>query len=130
MPPTWAARGMTTSGRGSWRGEGDAGRGGLAQLPVLSLPKGRGHLGLDHDPDQVWEGGPGAPLQLAGRLRGVAAEVVALGRAEVALVEADVVAPVQADEGEGGLDELADAVALAGGDDEVVRFGLLGHGPH
>ena len=49
----------------------------------------------------------GPPAEDARRLRGVAAELVHLGRAEVALVDPDVALPVEAGEAEGDLDELA-----------------------
>ena len=47
-----------------------------------------------------------------------------------ARIHADVALPVEADEAEGDLAQLADGVHLAGGDDVVVRLRLLEHPPH
>ena len=63
-------------------------------------------------------------------LRGIAAQLIDLGRSEVALVDTDVRLPVEVDQAEGDLAQLADGMHLAGRDDEVVGLGLLEHQPH
>jgi hypothetical protein len=118
-------------------GQGGCGRGG----PFVAAPIRRSdvrrrieaHLGEvagEHDPDELGKGRPGLPAEPLAGLRGVAAQLVDLGRAEIAGVDLDVVLPVEPDEPEGLLDELPDRVHLARGHDVVVRLGLLEHQPH
>ena len=70
------------------------------------------------------------PLQHLHRLGRVAQQQVHLGGAEVSRVDRDVLVPVQAQQAEHLVEELADAVGLAGGDDVVVGLVLLEHQPH
>ena len=72
-------------------------------------------VGFGHHLCQVLEGDLGLPAEGAAGLGGVAEEEVDLGGAEVAGVDLDVLVPVEAEEAEALVEELADAVGLAGG---------------
>ena len=63
-------------------------------------------------------------------LRRVADQVLDLGRAQEARVDAHVLLGVEPDVREGDVDELAHRVRLAGGDHVVVGLVLLEHQPH
>src|SRR5581483_5430324 len=86
-------------------------------------------VGVDHDPDKLVEAHGRLPAELLARLRIVADQQVDLGRAQVALVEDDVVAPVEVDVAERLLEELANRVRLAGREHVVVRLVRLEHPP-
>ncbi len=86
---------------------------------------------LQHQPHEITE--PASAAVQPRRSRGlgrVAAQLVDLGRSQVALIDAHVALPIEADQAEGDLAQLADGVRLAGGDDVVVGFVLLEHQPH
>jgi len=91
---------------------------------------GLAEVRLQHEPREFVERRPRLPAELAPGLRCVAAELVDLGRAEVARIDLDVSLPVEACEAERFRDELPDAVHLAGCDDKVVRCLVLEHQPH
>jgi len=89
-----------------------------------------GHVGIDHDFDQFREADFGFPAELFFGFRGVADEEVDFGGAFVAGVVFDVFFPIEADMGEGVLDEFLDRVGFVGGNDIVVGLILLEHEPH
>src|SRR5438093_7025123 len=68
---------------------------------------------LEHQANELVEGDRRAPAECLARLRGVAAQLVDLGRAEVALVDANVLLGVEPYQPERDVDELLDAVHLA-----------------
>src|ERR671913_1112792 len=80
----------------------------LGDLPVA----------LRHHLSQGFERDLRLPLQLLAGLARVAQEQVDLGRAEVAGVDFDVFLPVEVEDAEHLVEERADAVGLARGDDE------------
>src|SRR5438128_718658 len=92
----------------------------LSQFPV----------GFGHHFGQRFERDLRLPTQDAARLAGITEEQIDLGRAEVARVDLHVALPVELEQAEHLVEEFADAVGFAGGDDEVVRLGLLEHEPH
>src|SRR5688572_22063638 len=75
-----------------------------------------GQIRLEHDAHDLGERGPRPPAQDAMGLRGVAAQVIYLDRTEMARIDLDVLAPVQSDQRERELNELADRVRFAGRD--------------
>ena len=75
---------------------------------------------LDHHPAQVVGADLGRPAELLSGLARVAEQDVDLGGPHVALVELDEVVVVEVEHAEGPLEELADRVGLARGDDVVV----------
>src|SRR3954464_9883489 len=64
-------------------------------------------VGVDHQLDHVLERGARVPAELVARLAGVADQVLDLGRAQEALVDADVIVGVEAGVREGEVDQLA-----------------------
>src|SRR6266480_1146167 len=96
----------------------------------LGLEPGSGEIVLEHLPDHFLEGDLGAPAQPGPGLAGVASQVGDLRRTEVRLVDLDVVLPVETDQPEGELHELADRPLDTGGDDVIIGFVLLQHHPH
>src|SRR5438309_9190636 len=74
----------------------------------LGLEPGSGEIVLEHLPDHFLEGDLGAPAQPGPGLAGVASQVGDFRRTEVRLVDLDVVLPVETDQPEGELHELAD----------------------
>src|SRR5213082_3647516 len=96
----------------------------------LGLEPGSGEVVLEHLPDHFLEGDLGTPSQPGPRLTGVAAQVGYLRGTEVRLVHFDVVLPVEADQPEGELYQLADRRLDTGGDDVIIGLVLLQHHPH
>ena len=88
----------------------------MSALTIISTRLGEVDLGL--------------PAQDLVRLGRVTDQKVDLGRAQEALVDDDVLLPVEADGLEGQAAELADLVRLAGRDDVVAGLVLLQHQPH
>src|SRR5712692_3548217 len=87
-------------------------------------------IGIDHHRDQPGEIDGRFPSELAARFGAVADEMLDLSRTNQPRIEPDVLPPVEADMAEGDLDELANRMRDAGGDDEIVRLSLLQHQPH
>ncbi|MBO0517536.1 GDP-mannose 4,6-dehydratase, partial [Streptomyces beijiangensis] len=85
---------------------------------------------VGHDASQFRGEDGGPPVQIALRLGGVADQVGDLGRPQVPLVKTYMALPVQARVLEAEGEEVADAVAGAGGDHVVVGGGGLEHAPH
>jgi hypothetical protein len=89
------------------------------------------HVGVDHHGDELGERHPGLPAELGAGLRGVPDQQVDLGRPEESRVDDHQLGPVlDADPGEGDVQELADGVRLAGGHHVVVAGRRLQHPPH
>ena len=109
----WGARGG---------GHGGLGGDGFAHLAV--------HVGVDHHGDELLEGDVGGPAELVAGFGGVAEEEFDFGGADEGGVNDDVVFVVEADVGEGDLEEVAHGVGASGGDDVVVGGFLLEHEPH
>ena len=119
--------------------------GGEAVLDGEGVTFGGGEIGFDHLRYKLVEAGAGCPAELALGLGGIAEEGFDLGGTEVAGVDGDddvalLVGGLFVDAGAGpgeveveefgaALDEVAHAVLLAGGDDEVLGFFLLEHEP-
>ena len=88
-------------------------------------------VGVDHHRHELLEADLGLPSEDPPGLRGVADQLVDLGRAHEPLVLLDVRLPVvDADVAERGGEVVADRVCLAGRDDVVVGLLLLEHQPH
>src|SRR5262249_12663020 len=119
----------------------------IARITALALPTHGQEIGLDHVDDKIAEAGARVPAEAVIGLAGIAAQVLDLGRPEIARVDDDerlagggiepalllaLAAPLDAppDMVEGDLDELAHRMALAGGEHVVVGLVLLEHQPH
>ena len=74
--------------------------------------------------------GGGLPAEFGFGFAVIADEKVDLGGAEQAFVEFHVVAPVEPEAAEGGVEEFADRVRLVRGEHVVVGLILLEHAPH
>ena len=85
---------------------------------------------VDHDASEFGGLDGGGPAELLFGLGGVANEVVDLGGAEVAGVEADVASQVEAGVFEREADEVSHGVAGSGGEDVVAGLVGLEHAPH
>src|ERR671922_1015465 len=96
----------------------------------IELPGQEGHVGIHQAGDELLEADGRLPAETLAGLRGVADQQVDLGGPEVALVDPDVLLPVQPDVRERDLAELLHRVGLAGGDHVVVGLVLLQHQPH
>ena len=88
------------------------------------------HVGLHHHGDQVREVHLGLPAQHGVRLARIADQQVDFGRAQEALVDDDVLLPVQAHRFEGQAAQLAHLVRLARRHDVIAGSVLLQHQPH
>ncbi|EEF93696.1 hypothetical protein CATMIT_01671, partial [Catenibacterium mitsuokai DSM 15897] len=87
-------------------------------------------VGVHHHRDQFLQAGLGRPAQFGARLGRVSEQYVDFRRTEEIRVDHQVVFDLQADVAEGDLAHVAHGGGLAGGDDVIVGFGLLGHQPH
>ena len=87
---------------------------------------GEFEVGVDHAFDEFVEADAWVPAELVAGFGGVALEGVDFGGALVAGVDLDVVLPVEVEAFEDLVDEAADGVGVAGGDDVVVGVGLVG----
>lgn len=86
---------------------------------------------FDHHTDEFVKGDTGTPAELLMGFGGIADQIIDFGGAEETWVGFDVAFPVvDACAGEGGDDEVTDAMGDAGSDDEVVGSVLLEHEPH
>jgi GDPmannose 4,6-dehydratase len=102
-------------------------------LLIGDARKARERLGWEPsvDFDELGEGDRRRPAEPVLRLRRVTDELLHLGGPHEARVLRDVLRPVvDADVGEREVEEVADGVGLAGGDDVVVGLVLLQHAPH
>ena len=90
----------------------------------------RFHVGIHHQPGELTAVDGGHPAQFGLRTRRIPDQRVNFCRAQIALVEADVVLPVQPDPGESDLQEFPNGDADAGGKDVIVGFVDLQHAPH
>src|SRR5688500_3421572 len=79
-----------------------------------ALAAGEAQVVLGHPPRQLLEGYLRLPAEVTPGLGGVAEQEVDFGRAEVAGVDLDVLLPVEVEQAEHLVEELADAVGLAG----------------
>src|SRR5260370_22487725 len=87
-------------------------------------------IALDHQLDQLLERRPRGPAQRLAGLGRIALQVVDFRRPEVTGVELQEIAVIEADVAERLFAQLADRMALSGGDDEIVGFVLLHCQPH
>src|SRR5687768_14099359 len=87
-------------------------------------------IGIDHHADELLEADSGGPAEASAGLGSVATEVVDLGGSKVSWIDFDVVVPVEVGVSEGDIEEIADAVGLAGRDYEIIGSVLLKHQPH
>src|SRR2546430_16727273 len=101
----------------------------LAQVR-LGIEPGSGEVVLQDLTDHFLEGDLGAPAQPGSRLAGVATQVGNLRGTKVRLVHLDMVLPVEPDQPESELDQLADRPLDTGGDDVISGLVLLQHHPH
>src|SRR5262245_12668122 len=85
---------VTTSGSVGLAGSRRRRRRGCAQGP-RRVDAGLLQVRLEHEPDELLERHRRSPIECPRRLRGVATQLVDLGRPEVALVDADVLFPVE-----------------------------------
>src|SRR5579862_8813745 len=77
-------------------------------------------VGVHHHVHQLAEAHARLPAEQAPGLRGVAAQFVDLGGAEVARIDLDARLPVELDARERLVEKVAHRARLAGGDDEVL----------
>src|SRR5471030_296174 len=87
-------------------------------------------IALDHDAHQFLKRNGRLPTENPVGFRGVGQEIIHLGGAEVAGIDFDVFAPVEARGREGELGEFTDRMRLARADDAVAGFVVLEHQPH
>ena len=107
------------------------GMGGRRRLRCSRLRTGTASgFGLDHGARHVGHLELSLPAQPLTRPARLGAARANLGRAQQARIDLDMPPPVQAGSGEGRRNECLDRVALAGGEDEVLRLVRLQHPPH
>ena len=87
-------------------------------------------IGLRHHFCKCFKGYVGLPSKRFAGVRRIAQEQIDFGGAEISRVDFHVLLPVEVEQAEYFVQEFADAVGFAGGDDEILRFVLLEHQPH
>src|SRR6185503_17905514 len=101
-----------------------------ANAECRAFTRGALEILADHHAHQVLERNAGFPPELGPRLGRVAEQIVDFRGAVVARIDLDVLPPVELRLLERHLQKFADAVRLAGGDDEIARRRRLQHAPH
>lgn len=87
------------------------------------------HVGIHHQFDQIIKLRFRFPAELSDGFARIADKQVHFRRTVIALVDRDIVLPVQTDVTESDFEELADRLCLARGDHVTVRLLLLQHQP-
>jgi len=90
----------------------------------------RGCVSREHEPDDIRHLIFGRPAEFLLYLAGIGVTVLDFSRSKEAAVLDKKLGALAADTSERSLHEIAQGVAFASGDDEVVRRGLLQHEPH
>lgn len=85
---------------------------------------------VDHHPREFLDGGSWLPVEDALRLRHVAKKLFDFCGPEIARINLNEVAIVEANQAESDFAELTDGNHLSGGDDVIIRIRLLQHEPH
>ena len=75
---------------------------------------------VHHEPHQFLEAYPRFPAKQALHFGSIAHQIIDLGRAEVARVGFDMPGPIEAAVGAGQVEEFADGMGFAGGNDIIV----------
>src|SRR6266481_527188 len=105
-------------------------RGGVAHQLTTQLVFQQFAIGIHHQFYEVVKLDLGAPAQNALGFARVALEIIYFRRAEISGIDFDILFPVETSKLKSGLQEFANAMSLAGGDDKVVRAIELHHAPH
>src|SRR5205085_4852633 len=124
VPPTASAALRWLCLQCSWAGSN------RRRPQLASIDAGLLEVALDHVSNELRKACARPPVKFSGGERCVAAQLVDLRWPEIALVDFDVVLPVEPDHAKGRLGEFLHAVHLAGSDDVVSRVGLLEHPPY
>ncbi len=94
------------------------------------LALGQLHVGFDHHPSQRFERHLRLPAERLPCLGWITEQQIDFGRAEVSFVDFDELFPVELERAKYLIQKFANAMRFTGGDDVIIRLGLLKHQPH